>query len=116
MRGRGIIKNTVLSAVSVTSGGGTQTSSAFTGIAGGEDMALFVQATGAGGDLTVEILTTEDGANFCVPETGGEIITGVTDELLHHAAIRIPICSGYKIRVTNDGASTVTVTAKVLSL
>lgn len=115
-RGRGIVKNTVFDATSVASGGGTATSAAFSGIAGGTDMSVFVQVTGANGDIKVEVLVSEDGTNFVLPETGSVIITSITDTALHAKSIQIPVCSHYKLKLTNAGAGTVTVVAKVLSL
>lgn len=116
MRGRGIIKNTAFSAVSLASGGGTATSAAFTGIAGGEDMSAFWQLTGANGDVKLEILVSEDGTNFVVPETGGTIVASTTDQNLHAKAVSVPVSAGYEIRATNIGAGTVTITVKMLSL
>ena len=111
---RGVNKHAVFTAESLISGG-TATSAAFSGIAGGKDMSLFLTVTGAGGTLKAEILTSHDAATFTVPETGSTIIEGVTTTVQRHAAISTPLCIQYKIKLTNSGASTVTVTCVVLS-
>jgi hypothetical protein len=112
---RGINKHTVFTAQSVASGGGTATSSAFAGIAAGKDMSLFLTVTGANGDVKAEVLTSHDATTFTVPETGSTVILGVTDQVQRHASLSIPLCSQFKIKLTNDGAGTVTVTVVVLS-
>lgn len=112
---RGVNKHTVFGAESVASGGGTATSAAFSGIAAGKDMALFLKVTGANGDVKCEILTSMDATTFTAPETGSTIIEGVTDQVQRHASITVPLCLQYKLKLTNAGAGTVTVDGTVLS-
>ncbi len=113
----------VCSALSVASGGGTATTSTFpnatsgpnTGIGQGKNLSLFYQVTGAGGTIKIEWLASFDATNFCIPDTGGIIATGVTDANLHCAVIQVPVCKQFQLKVTNTGGSTVTVACTVLS-
>ena len=112
---RGVNKITVFSAESVASGGGTATSAAFSGVAGGLNMSLYVTVTGANGDIKVEILTSFDGTNYAAPETGSTILASITNTALRIKAISIPLTIFFKLKLTNAGADTVTVDATVLS-
>ena len=115
LMGRGVKKIAVSTALSVAATVGVETSAAFSGVAGGVNMSLYVKLTGANGGVKVEILCSQDGTSFVVPETGGTILASITDELLHIKAISIPLTIFFKLRFTNTGAGTVTVDATVLS-
>ena len=112
---RGVNKITPFTATTVTAAGGTATSAAFSGVAAGKDLSLFLLVTGANGNIKCEILTSFDNSVFTAPETGSPIITGVTDQLQHHAVIQVPLCIFFKLKLTNTGAADVTVGATVLS-
>lgn len=93
---------------------GDTDSAAFSGIGAGKDMSLQIKFTTAGGSNTVKILCSHDGTNYVVPETGGTIISAVTDELYHVCTISSPLCLFFKLRVSNTG-TTCTASAIVLS-
>lgn len=93
------------------------TSEAQSGIAGGQNMSLYLAVTGAGGDVKVEILLGLTAAgDFEVPQTGGTILASVADELLKIKAISVPVGVFFKLRISsNVGGAAVVVDATVLS-